>query len=120
MKRLMARSDLLQRWDIVVLPFPYVDRYAERRRPALVVSGEQLHRDYGLAWVAMITSAENMSWTCDVEIDDLSEAGLSVPSVVRPAKLATVETGRIVSKVGRLAPTLGNSVQAFLSRGLSL
>ena len=33
--------------DVVVVPFPYADRLAEKRRPALVVSGPQLAR-FGL------------------------------------------------------------------------
>ncbi|MEA2987282.1 MAG: mRNA interferase MazF, partial [Alphaproteobacteria bacterium] len=51
--------------DIVVVPFPYTDRLAEKRRPALVVSNAKLVR-FGLVWVAMITSAENEPWLCDV------------------------------------------------------
>ena len=33
--------------DIVVLPFPYADRLAEKRRPGVVVSKPALARDHG-------------------------------------------------------------------------
>ena len=62
-------------FDIVVVPFPYADRLAEKRRPALVISGARL-APYGLVWVAMITSAENEHWPTDVMIADLDRAGL--------------------------------------------
>ena len=44
-------------FDIVVVPFPYSDRLAEKRRPALVVSHPALAEGLGRVWVAMITSA---------------------------------------------------------------
>ena len=39
----------------------------------------------------MITSAENRGWPDDVRISDLRTAGLPAPSIVRPAKIATVD-----------------------------
>ena len=45
-------------FDVAVVPFPYADRLAEKRRPALVISNHKLAA-HGLIWVAMITSAEN-------------------------------------------------------------
>lgn len=102
-------------WDIVVLPFPYTDRFAEKHRPALIVSGDTLHSGYGLLWVVMITSAENPSWNCDVPISDLRRAGLRAPSVVRPAKIACVEPRRVVRRVG----TLGRREAAAVERQLA-
>jgi mRNA interferase MazF len=89
--------------DVVVVPFPYADRLAEKRRPALVVSGPQLAR-FRLLWVVMITSAENRAWSCDVPIGNLTGAGLPAPSVVRPAKVACIEPARILRRAGRLDP----------------
>lgn len=88
-------------WDVVVVPFPYVDRLAERRRPALVIAGRRL-APFGLLWVAMITSAENEAWSCDVGVIDLDCAGLPAPSVVRPAKLACIEPARVLRRAGAL------------------
>ena len=88
-------------FDVVVVPFPYADRLAEKRRPALVISGPKL-ASYGLIWVAMITSAENDHWPCDVAISDLKRAGLPAPSLVRPAKIACIEPARIERRAGRL------------------
>ena len=104
-------------FDIVVVPFPYADRLAEKRRPALVISGPRLGA-YGLLWVAMITSAENEPWPSDVTIPDLRRAGLPAPSVVRPAKIACVEIARIERRAGRLdkrtARTVAQRLRGFL------
>ena len=88
-------------FDVVVVPFPYADRLAEKRRPALVISGPKLAA-YDLVWVAMITSADNEPWPADIEIDNLDGAGLPAPSVIRPAKIACIELGRIERRAGRL------------------
>jgi mRNA interferase MazF len=88
-------------FDVVVVPFPYADRLAEKRRPALVISGSRL-TPTGLVWLAMITSSEQSSWSFDVAIPDLKRAGLPAPSVIRPAKIACVEAARIVRRAGRL------------------
>jgi mRNA interferase MazF len=90
-------------WDVWVVPFPYSDRLAEKRRPALIVSGDALLRDHGLVWLAMITSTRINAWASDVEIGDLSAAGLPLASRVRIAKIATIEPGRLLSRRGRLS-----------------
>jgi mRNA interferase MazF len=88
--------------DILVLPFPYSDRLAEKRRPAVVISKPALERAHGLVWVAMITSQRGSARADDVPIGDLSRSGLPAASVVRPVKLATVEPSRVVRVAGSL------------------
>jgi len=88
-------------YDVVVVPFPYADRLAEKRRPALVISGPRLAA-HGLVWVAMITSATNSPWPSDVTVTDIERAGLPAPCVVRPAKIACIEPARIERIAGRL------------------
>lgn len=87
--------------DVVVVPFPYSDRLAEKRRPAVVVSNTRLAEE-GFVWLAMITSAHHSALSHDVRIADLALAGLPAPCVVRPTKIATVEPSRILRTAGRL------------------
>jgi mRNA interferase MazF len=100
---------------VVVLPFPYADRLAEKRRPALVVSSQELARRHGILWVAMITSAENAGWEGDVEIADPVRSGLRVPSLIRPAKLATVDLNRITRRLGSIDEQEFGLVRATVS-----
>ena len=106
--------------DVVVVPFPYADRLAEKRRPALVVSGPSLAR-FRLLWVVMITSAENRAWSCDVPVGDLRRAGLPAPSVVRPAKIACIEPSRVLRRAGRLdraaMAAIARQLRGFLMGG---
>jgi mRNA interferase MazF len=50
----------------------------------------------------MITNAKHAAWDGDVEVSNLKGAGLPVPSIVRPAKLATFDESAIVRAVGSL------------------
>ena len=78
-----------ERWTIVSVPFPYVERPIRQRRPALVVTAG-LGAAQELLWVLMITAAANRGWPDDVPIDDHAAAGLPIPSIVRTAKVATI------------------------------
>jgi mRNA interferase MazF len=102
-------------FDILVVPFPFTDSTAVKRRPALVLSAEAFQNRIGHLAVAMITSRENRGWPLDVEISDLPAAGLSHPSVVR-MKLFTLDERFVLRKAGRLATT----DQAAVRRSLKL
>lgn len=112
----MPTSRSFVAYDVIIVP--YVDRLAEKRRPALVISSAPLGK-LGLLWVAMITSAANESWDCDVPISDLDRAGLTTESVVRPAKIACIEPGRVVRRAGSLnarnASLVGRRLHDFLA-----
>lgn len=99
--------------DVVKFPFPYSDRSTRQRRPALVISSADLQRRHGLSWVLMITSAENRGWHGDVDIDDLAAAGLPAPSVVRSAKIATIDS-RDAERLGRLSADALDAVRRSL------
>jgi mRNA interferase MazF len=104
-----------RRGDVVRVPFPYTDRATRQRRPALVVSSNELSADHGLLWVVMITAAANRRWPSDVPINDYSTAGLAVPSVVRCAKIATLDA-RDAERIGKVATRIRADVAAHLAR----
>jgi mRNA interferase MazF len=110
----ISEPPLFQAWDIVVVPFPYADRLAEKRRPALVISTPSLAQ-YGVVWTAMITSADNEPWPCDVPVPNRRESGLAAPSVVRPAKIACIDPSRVIRKIGRLERGAARTVAAKLA-----
>ncbi|MGH7581791.1 MAG: type II toxin-antitoxin system PemK/MazF family toxin [Gemmatimonadales bacterium] len=117
----MTTSERYAPFDVVVVPFPFSDRLAEKRRPALVVSTRSLAR-FGVIWLIMITSADNPSWSCDVAIPDLERAGLPAPSVVRPAKIACVEFSRVLRRAGKLdaatARRVSQGMHAFFAEAV--
>jgi mRNA interferase MazF len=108
---------VFKRGDVIKVPFPYTDRATRQSRPALVVSGRDLEEAHGLLWVVMITSAENRRWPEDVAVADLSAAGLPVPSVVRPAKIATIEAAD-ATRLGSLGAAQNRQVARRLAKML--
>ena len=104
-------------WDTVKVPFPYTDRPIRQRRPALVVAAGNLLAEHGLLWLAMITSAANRGWPGDVPVLDLEAAGLPIPSIIRVAKIATIEA-RDAEKLGVVAQADRAGVAQYLNRVL--
>lgn len=91
-----------KKYEIVAVPFPFTDRQAEKRRPALVISDEKFNTASGHAVMAMITSLKNPAWPLDVNISGKG-SGLPAPSKVR-MKLFTLDCRLIVRKIGQLSP----------------
>jgi mRNA interferase MazF len=106
-------------FDVLVLPFPFTDSTAVKRRPALVVSVEQFQDRIGHLVLAMITSRENRGWPLDVELTDVRAAGLSHPSVVR-MKLFTLDERFVLRRAGRLAEPDRRAVQRSVRLLLAL
>lgn len=105
--------------DVVKVPFPYTDRATRQHRPALVVSSGDIEAAHGLLWVLMITSAENRGWPGDVRVNNLAVAGLPVPSVIRTAKIATIEAGEAI-KLGKVSASALKQVVARVGRELGV
>jgi mRNA interferase MazF len=106
-------------WDLVKVPFPYTNRFVQQRRPALVVAIPDAPGAPELLWVLMVTSAANRGWPGDVAVSDLQEAGLPAASVVRPAKIATIEAGD-AEKIGRLPQADQTLVAEALSANMTI
>lgn len=90
-------------FDVVVVPFPFMDKTAEKKRPALVLSGfESFNNPTENCVLAMITSANNPDWPLDTSIGSIKKAGLPAPSKVR-MKLFTLDSRLIIKKIGGLS-----------------
>jgi mRNA interferase MazF len=97
--------------DLIKVPFPCTDRTTRQRRPAFVAASGDLEDRHGLLWVVMVTSAENRPWPGDVVILDYAAAGLPAPSMIRSAKVATIEA--------RDAEPLGRATEADIEAVLA-
>nr|WP_321983894.1 type II toxin-antitoxin system PemK/MazF family toxin [uncultured Lichenicoccus sp.] len=105
-------------WDLVKVPFPYTKRPVQQRRPALVVATPHSSGAPDLVWVLMVTSAGNRGWPGDVVVSNLDEAGLPVPSIIRPIKIATIEASAAM-RIGRLPRADRAEVASALQRCLA-
>ena len=87
---------------IVSVPFPFSDRQAKKRRPALVISVAKYQQSAGHILLAMITSAEHSSWPFDWRIKELEGTGLSKPCLIR-LKLFSLDQRLILNQLGQLS-----------------
>ena len=109
---------VFKRWDVVKIPYAVAG--TPEYRPALVIVAGDILRLHGLLWVLMITSVRNKGLPGDVEIADSIAAGLGVPSVIRTAKIMTVEAGKaelIGALLGEQRKEVGS--QVFAAMGLA-
>jgi mRNA interferase MazF len=98
----MRHIVIYKRHDIVIVPFPFTDRDAQKKRPALVLSDDVLfNAPVGHCVLAMITSAKQSTWAFDTAITDLVSAGLPAQSIIR-LKLFTLDNRLILNKTGEL------------------
>jgi len=98
-------------WDVVVVPFPFTDSAAAKRRPALAIS----HRGFNICGhvvACMITTSRSARWPGDLELDEAASAKLGLPqsSIIRSMKLFTIDNRLIVRKIGSLGGALRASV----------
>ena len=94
---------ICDRFETVVVPFPFADLPVLKRRPAVVVSSRAFNQANGSSLVAMITTAKETTWPSDIALSDLAAAGLRTPCILR-MRLVTLPNGLILRALGRLAP----------------
>ena len=91
-----------ERWDVIVVAYPFLDVLTMKRRPALVVSSAKMHLAHGVGLAAMITTARRMT---DVRVDDIvvtnvEEIGLRESCVIRMSRLMTIELTAEARRIG--------------------
>jgi mRNA interferase MazF len=90
--------------DIILVPFPFTDQTASKRRPAVVVRSSSYHRERPDVIIMAVTSQARPTLAFgELPVTQWKEAGLLKPSVVKPV-LTTLEKKLIVKTSGRLSP----------------
>lgn len=85
--------------EIVLVLFPFADASGAKRRPALII------RDTGDEDVIVCrVTGQVAQTTFDVKLEEWSQEGLQIPSVVRVHKVATLEKRLIERRLGVLTP----------------
>jgi mRNA-degrading endonuclease toxin of MazEF toxin-antitoxin module len=89
--------------DVVLVPFPFTDQSATKKRPAVVVSSGAYHRAGPDLVIMAITSQVRVARTVgEFRLRVWQSAGLLKPSAVKPV-LTTIERALVLKRLGRLA-----------------
>jgi mRNA interferase MazF len=111
-------APLFKRWDIVKVPFPFTEGAGDKRRPALVINNKILMQEHRLYWLLMITSVIKPAYSGDVVIKNGEVTGLVAPSIVRTAKITTLQEDYILGRIGHLATAESRQVIAAMDKWL--
>lgn len=85
--------------DVVLLPYPFTDLSATKKRPVVILSRDEVNRE--LVIVAKITSvARNDEFTFEIRASDL-DIPLSKRSEVRTNEVFTAHKSLIIKKISR-------------------
>ena len=88
--------------DVVLVPFPFTDQTASKKRPAIVVSSSVYNLERpDIVLPAVTSQREAPIYFGDMTVNQWKEAGLLKPSVMKPI-FATVEKGLVLRFLGRL------------------
>ena len=89
--------------DIVLVPFPFTDQTASKKRPAIVVSSRAYNVAKADIVLMAVTSQMRPSTSFgEMWVSNWKGAGLLKPSAVKPV-FTTIEQSLVIRNLGRLA-----------------
>ena len=88
--------------DILLVPFPFTDQTAIKKRPTVVISSNQYNLQKSDLIIMAITSQFSSPLNFgEMAIADFKNAGLLKPSVIKPV-VTTIEKSLVIRKLGQL------------------
>jgi mRNA interferase MazF len=100
--------------DLVLVPFPFTDQAAIKKRPAVVVSSDRYNREHPDIIVMALTSQSQAAVLSDHGIIiDWQGAGLLKPSIIKPIVM-TIEPKLILKILGKFQPPDQELLQTIL------
>ncbi|MBF0352182.1 MAG: type II toxin-antitoxin system PemK/MazF family toxin [SAR324 cluster bacterium] len=88
--------------DVLLIPFPFTDQTATKKRPAVVISSSLYQQSKPDVIVMAVTSqVRSAQLVGEFLIEDWKEAGLIKPSVGKPV-ITTLEQSMVLQQLGTL------------------
>lgn len=88
---------------IVLVPFPFTDQTATKKRPAVIVSSNVYNQNRpDIVIMAVTSQIHGSGYFGDLHIQKWQHAGLLKPSVIKPI-FTTIEKGLVIKKLGSMA-----------------
>jgi mRNA-degrading endonuclease toxin of MazEF toxin-antitoxin module len=101
-RRILRMTVFYQKFDILVVSFPFSSQLKEKARPVLVISNDTFNRSkrQDLLVMAISGSLDN-KLLFEPEIEFWKDAGLLKSSIIKAA-IATIEQQSVIQKLGTL------------------
>ena len=104
--------------DIVLIPVPFTDLSAQKRRPVIVVSNDAYHQATSDMVVVAMTSnpaGAAVAYSFTITDADMGRGKLNRPGTVRADKIYTLAQSLVVSTFGRVRPNVLNRIRQLLN-----
>jgi mRNA interferase MazF len=100
-----------ERGDLLLVPFPFTDLSATKRRPVLALTALDSYGDF----IALpVTSRPQAEHGLSLAPTDLLHGHLPAPSWIRTDRIVTLNASLVVKIVGRVSqPTINAAVERF-------
>lgn len=91
---------MFERGDLLLVPFPFSDLSASKRRPVLALTTPDGYGDF----VAMpVTSRPQTEHAVSLTVKDLVHGTLPAPSWIRTDKIVTLNASLVIKSFGRVS-----------------
>jgi mRNA interferase MazF len=105
---------MFERGDLLLVPYPFTDLSAAKRRPVLALTAPDGYGDFiGLP----VTSRPQTEHGIPIAAADLARGRLPAPSWIRTDRIVTLNTALIIRSIGQVsAGTVDAAVERFCAR----
>ncbi len=113
---------LLNRGDIVLVPFPFTDLTSSKVRPAVIVSANPQGEDVIIGFISSVVPKVlgKAEFLLTSDHPDFAPTGLKRNSVFKMSKLLTISVVLILRRLGKLSPALQKELDVLLKRALGI
>ncbi len=98
----MKSTMTYNKWDIILVPFPFTDLTTSKKRPALVISPYEYNTGPDILISFITSKLDRDKRFGDYKIKRWEESKLPKPSMIR-MKFATIDQTIVIKKIGRLS-----------------
>jgi mRNA interferase MazF len=90
--------------EVALVPFPFTDQTAVKKRPAVVISGAEYNRlTPDMVMMPITSQLRAVANFGEVWIDEWKEANLLKPSAIKP-QIATIKQTLVIKRMGHMQP----------------
>lgn len=94
-----------QKGTVILVPFPFSDKLEEKIRPAVIVSNKVNHNQIIIAFITSNSKnrKDNSVVRLNKQDEGFKDTGLKVSSLIYLSQLATINTNRVLGRLGVLS-----------------
>jgi mRNA interferase MazF len=104
--------------EIVLIPVPFSDLTASKKRPVLVISNDEYNTASQDIIVTAVTS-NLVQQGIPITTNDMTQGILPKPSIIRSDKIYTLHQHIVVKRIGRVADSILDTVRADIIKLIS-